>query len=129
MTELAPEEPHWHEIAKAIYDLNPANQPWDGDRFEYHEEHSWAQHNQQLAQRQAVAVLGKLAQHYHLVPKVEPHPMRVGMINMQPDEEEYGTSDPVLTVHFDGIPSPGRLFDLDELAAALMAAHAAKAKQ
>ncbi|QYC53599.1 hypothetical protein SEA_NORVS_115 [Gordonia phage Norvs] len=71
--------------------------------------------------------LAALAEHYHLLPKVEAHRMRVGLIDMAPEDEMFPGDDPVLTVRFSaGLPQPGRLFGLDELAAALMAAHSSE---
>lgn len=69
-------------------------------------------------------VIAALSEHYHLLPRVESHPMRIGLIDMAPEDEMFPGDDPVLTVRFSAsIPQPGRLFGLDELAAALMAAH------
>lgn len=45
-------------VAKAIYDINPEIQPWDGDPFMFHEPR--AGYKKQLAYRQADAVLGLL---------------------------------------------------------------------
>ncbi|QAU06979.1 hypothetical protein SEA_APHELION_114 [Gordonia phage Aphelion] len=75
----------------------------------------------------ANAVIAALSDHYHLLPRVEAHRMRVGLIDMAPEDEMFPGDEPVLTVRFSAdIPRPGRLFDLDELAAALMAAHSSE---
>ncbi|AUE23689.1 hypothetical protein SEA_TONIANN_114 [Gordonia phage Toniann] len=85
--------------------------------------------NDRIKGRQGHAehVIAALSEHYHLLPKVEAHRMRVGLIDMAPEDEMFPGDDPVLTVRFSAsIPQPGRLFDLDELAAALMAAHSSE---
>jgi len=49
--------PSSNALAQAIYDLNPARQPWDGDKFEFGDSHWAAKDSQDLAKRQADAVL------------------------------------------------------------------------
>ena len=48
-------------IARAIYDKNPALQPWDGDKFGFGEDHWAAKDRQKLARKQASAVMRLLA--------------------------------------------------------------------
>lgn len=47
-------------IARAIYDKNPARQPWDGDKFGFGEDHWAAEDRQKLARKQARAVMDLL---------------------------------------------------------------------
>jgi hypothetical protein len=46
------------EVARAIYNLHPAIQPWDGDPFEFDEPR--AEYNRDLAYRQARAAVAAL---------------------------------------------------------------------
>lgn len=60
---MSAELPDRNDIAKIIYDLNPAHQRHDGEKIEFNEQNPDAQHHQELAREQAAAVYKALTKH------------------------------------------------------------------
>lgn len=58
---MSAELPDRNDIAKIIYDLNPARQRHNGEKIEFNEQNPDAQHHQELAREQAAAVYKALA--------------------------------------------------------------------
>jgi len=60
---MSAELPDRNDIAKIIYDLNPAHQRHDGEKIEFSEQNPDAKHHQELAREQAAAVYEGIAKH------------------------------------------------------------------
>lgn len=53
--------PNREDLARVIYNQNPAFQPWDGDKFEYGDSHWGVKEKRDLALKQADEVIKFLA--------------------------------------------------------------------
>jgi hypothetical protein len=60
---MSAELPDRNDIAKIIYDLNPAYQRHDGEKIEFNEQNPDAKHHQELAREQTAAVYDAIAKH------------------------------------------------------------------
>lgn len=54
--------PNKEDLARIIYNQNPAFQPWDGDKFEYGDSHWGVDDKRELALKQAEEVLKLLSE-------------------------------------------------------------------